>query len=154
MFNNLCVFGKCENTFGMFRCDCHDGYKLDGSGGNCTDIDECESPQSCLYGKCTNLDGSFRCICPPNYELVAEGNACIDRRTSRCYIQLDQQGRCDAHTADYVTKAACCCSVGKAWGPQCELCPSLDSVEYQELCPGGMGYKPNDLTVGAPIVID
>ncbi|CAH1374115.1 unnamed protein product [Tenebrio molitor] len=147
MFNNLCVFGKCENTFGMFRCDCHDGYKLDGSGGNCTDIDECESPQSCLYGKCTNLDGSFRCICPPNYELVAEGNACIDRRTSRCYIQLDQQGRCDAHTADYVTKAACCCSVGKAWGPQCELCPSLDSVEYQELCPGGMGYKPNDLTV-------
>lgn len=77
MFNNLCVFGTCENTFGMFRCLCHEGYKLDGNGGNCTDIDECESPQSCLYGKCTNLEGSFRCLCPPDYELVVEGNACI-----------------------------------------------------------------------------
>lgn len=61
----------------MFECECNDGYKLDGSGGNCTDIDECESPQSCLYGDCTNLEGSFRCICPKNYELIPEGNACI-----------------------------------------------------------------------------
>lgn len=80
MFHNLCVFGKCENTFGMFRCDCNDGYKLDGSGGNCTDIDECESPQSCIYGDCTNSQGSYRCICPPNYELVVEGNACIGKQ--------------------------------------------------------------------------
>nr|CAH7752004.1 unnamed protein product [Callosobruchus chinensis] len=57
------------NTFGMFRCECHDGYKLDGSGGNCTDIDECESPQSCLYGECLNTQGSFKCVCPPHYEL-------------------------------------------------------------------------------------
>lgn len=77
MFNNLCVYGKCENLFGVFRCDCHDGYKLDGSGGNCTDIDECESPQSCLYGKCGNLEGSYKCSCPANHELVAGGNACI-----------------------------------------------------------------------------
>lgn len=77
MFNNLCVFGRCENIFGMFRCECNDGYKLDGSGGNCTDIDECESPQSCLYGKCSNTQGSYRCDCPLNYELVPAGNACI-----------------------------------------------------------------------------
>lgn len=90
MFNNLCVYGKCENTFGMFRCECDDGYKLDGSGGNCTDIDECESPQSCLYGKCTNLEGSYRCLCPPNYELVEEGNACIGKSLmylAKCFFK-------------------------------------------------------------------
>ncbi|GJQ88324.1 hypothetical protein Trydic_g3801 [Trypoxylus dichotomus] len=147
MFNNLCVFGKCINSFGMFECECNDGYKLDGSGGNCTDIDECESPQSCLYGQCTNLEGSFRCICPKNYELVPEGNACIDRRTSRCFLHADHNALCTAPTADYVTKASCCCSVGRAWGPHCELCPREDSQEYLELCPGGMGYKPNTVTV-------
>lgn len=84
VFHNLCVFGKCENTFGMFRCECNDGYKLDGSGGNCTDIDECESPQSCIYGDCANVQGSYRCVCPPNYELVAEGNACIGKNNEYC----------------------------------------------------------------------
>ncbi|KAF7284743.1 hypothetical protein GWI33_021612 [Rhynchophorus ferrugineus] len=147
MFNNLCVFGICENTLGMFRCECHEGYKLDGSGGNCTDIDECESPLSCLYGECSNTEGSFKCDCPPNYELIAEGNACIDRRTSRCFMEVQGPGRCDEPTADYVSKASCCCSVGKAWGPRCELCPLPNSQEYQQLCPGGLGYKPNDITV-------
>lgn len=70
-----------------------------------------------------------------------------DRRTSRCYLHLDYQQRCESPTADYVTQAVCCCSLGKAWGPECEVCPSQDSPEYQELCPGGPGYKPNDVTV-------
>lgn len=81
MFNNLCVFGKCENIFGMFRCHCDDGYKQDGTGGNCTDIDECESPQSCLYGKCFNVEGAFKCLCPKNFELVQDGNACIGKKS-------------------------------------------------------------------------
>lgn len=70
-----------------------------------------------------------------------------DRRTSRCYLHVDTSGRCDEPTTDYVTKAACCCSVGQGWGPSCELCPPIDSIEYHQLCPGGMGYKPNDVTV-------
>lgn len=36
MFPNLCVNGQCENVFGMFRCICNQGYKLDITGGNCT----------------------------------------------------------------------------------------------------------------------
>lgn len=79
MFHNLCVYGKCENIFGMFRCVCDDGYKLDGSGGNCTDVDECESPQACQYGRCINTEGKYICECPPNYELVEAGNACVGK---------------------------------------------------------------------------
>ncbi|XP_018328225.1 fibrillin-2 isoform X2 [Agrilus planipennis] len=147
MFNNLCIFGRCENVFGMFKCECNDGYKLDSSGGNCTDIDECESSHACLYGKCINEEGGYKCVCPFNYELIKEGNACIDRRTSRCYVNFDDYGRCMDYTADYVTKASCCCSIGKAWGPHCEHCPPENSKEHEALCPGGPGYKPNDVTV-------
>ena len=46
MFNNLCVFGRCENIYGMFRCICDEGYQLDKTGGNCTDVDECVNPQA------------------------------------------------------------------------------------------------------------
>ena len=35
-FQNICVFGQCQNIPGMFRCVCDDGYELDRSGGNCT----------------------------------------------------------------------------------------------------------------------
>lgn len=35
-FQNICVFGACQNLPGMFRCVCDDGYELDRSGGNCT----------------------------------------------------------------------------------------------------------------------
>lgn len=35
-FSNLCINGECENTLGMFRCRCNQGFKQDVSGGNCT----------------------------------------------------------------------------------------------------------------------
>ena len=38
MFRNLCVNGRCENVFGMFRCICNKGFELDDTGGNCTGI--------------------------------------------------------------------------------------------------------------------
>lgn len=62
---------------------------------------------------------------------------------------MDHQGRCEAPTSDYITKSACCCSVGRGWGPHCERCPTPGSLDYQELCPGGSGYKPSqhDVTV-------
>ena len=38
VLGNICVFGSCENLPGMFRCICDEGYELDRSGGNCTDV--------------------------------------------------------------------------------------------------------------------
>ncbi|XP_003250904.3 fibrillin-2 [Apis mellifera] len=150
MFSNLCVFGRCENIFGMFRCECHEGYKLDGSGGNCTDIDECENPQSCQYGTCVNTQGKYICKCPPYYELVEAGNACVDRRESFCFVGFEHgtgKPQCIFDMASSVTKATCCCSIGNAWGNRCEECPQVGTKEFQELCPGGSGYRPNQETV-------
>jgi TB domain len=55
--------------------------------------------------------------------------------------------RCDKALGQPVTRATCCCSVGKAWGPRCEDCPAPESEEYSNLCPGGKGYRPNTVTV-------
>nr|XP_024214767.1 fibrillin-2 [Halyomorpha halys] len=152
MFTNLCVYGECKNIFGMFRCECKEGFQLDNTGGNCTDKNECDSPQACQYGICKNTIGSYICTCPDNYQLVPAGNACVDKRESRCYLNVEplpgRGPRCSKETGGPMTKATCCCSLGKAWGLSCELCPEQDSKEYKDLCPGGTGYSPNVVTVG------
>ncbi|RVE42215.1 hypothetical protein evm_013135 [Chilo suppressalis] len=151
-FDNVCVFGVCVNTYGMFKCICDKGYQSDNvdelmPGFNCTDVDECKSPQSCQYGECLNTQGSYICRCPPNYELVSDGTACFDSRKARCYGNVDlRSGTERCHDRDELsedgTMAACCCSVGAAWGNYCDLCPEPGSEEYRQLCPGGPGYQP------------
>lgn len=151
MFSNLCVYGKCENVFGMFRCICDKGFVLDESGGNCTDIDECENPQSCLYGTCINSPGSYVCQCPPFHDLVPGGNGCVDKRVGNCYLDfmtmINGRNVCRKPLTEQVSKSTCCCSVGKAWGPMCEACPDPDSEDYKNLCPAGSGFRPNSITV-------
>ncbi|XP_026325907.1 fibrillin-2-like isoform X2 [Hyposmocoma kahamanoa] len=152
MFHNLCVFGRCINTYGMFKCICNKGYQLDSVdplklGFNCTDVDECKSPQSCQYGQCTNTQGSYICRCPPNYDLVSDGTACYDSRKSRCYGQVEVRAgtehcRDSDELSEDGTMAACCCSVGAAWGNYCDLCPEPGTDAYRQLCPGGPGYQP------------
>lgn len=58
-----------------------------------------------------------------------------DRRVGYCFLQTIG-GRCTARTSELrtVTKADCCCTMGAAWGPHCEICPSRDSDNYNELC--------------------
>lgn len=74
----------------------------------------------------------------------------LDKRESRCYLTVEEwrgRQRCSQEMGAPVTKATCCCSVGRGWGSQCELCPKPGTEEYKILCPGGTGYRPNVLTV-------
>lgn len=52
-----------------------------------------------------------------------------------CFLQTIG-GRCTARTSELktVTKADCCCTMGSAWGPRCEICPTKDTDNYNELC--------------------
>lgn len=79
---------------------------------------------------------------------------CSDKRESRCYLHVEKiggQNQCSQEMGSPVTKSTCCCSVGRAWGARCELCPDVDTEEYKTLCPGGSGYRPNTLTVSTEI---
>lgn len=148
---NNCKF-QCKNLVGSFMCICPPGYTQVGLTDDCKDINEClNEPDLCQNGQCINLQGSYRCDCFEGYEPTSDRRRCIgdfnkclylfgitfilDRRQGVCFRQLIH-GRCTTHNRElkHVTKADCCCSMGEAWGPQCEHCPSKYSPQYQELC--------------------
>ncbi|XP_054548958.1 fibrillin-3 isoform X3 [Talpa occidentalis] len=151
VLGDVCLFGSCENLPGAFRCACRQGYELDRGGANCTDVDECMDPVSCINGLCVNTPGSYLCNCPQDFELNPSGVGCVDTRVGNCF--LDTHGRgdggvsCGAEIGFGITRASCCCSLGRAWGNPCELCPMANTTEYRTLCPGGEGFRPNPTTV-------
>uniref|UniRef100_A0ABM5GDB4 Hemicentin-1 n=1 Tax=Pogona vitticeps TaxID=103695 RepID=A0ABM5GDB4_9SAUR len=66
----------CENSRGSYRCVCPRGFRSQGVGRPCMDINECEQvPIPCAY-QCTNSPGSFKCICPPGQHLLGDGKSC------------------------------------------------------------------------------
>uniref|UniRef100_A0A5G2Q6R4 Hemicentin-2 n=1 Tax=Sus scrofa TaxID=9823 RepID=A0A5G2Q6R4_PIG len=66
----------CENTPGGHRCSCPRGYRIQGPGLPCLDINEClQLPRTCAY-QCHNLQGSYRCLCPPGQTLLRDGKTC------------------------------------------------------------------------------
>ncbi|XP_041363896.1 fibrillin-2-like [Gigantopelta aegis] len=155
MFHNLCVNGRCENAFGLFRCICKQGYQLDNTGGNCTDINECLNPDNCQYGTCINTEGQYICQCSPDYELNPSGTGCVDKRLGYCYMTVPRYSTsrmavCSDEIANDVSRATCCCTIGKGWGEVpgfCEKCPRNGTGEYTNLCPGGLGFRPNTITL-------
>nr|XP_009669183.1 PREDICTED: latent-transforming growth factor beta-binding protein 2 isoform X1 [Struthio camelus australis] len=162
--------GFCENSDGSFLCLCDRGYESSSSGHYCIDVNECELMVAvCGTALCENVEGSFLCLCPSDHEeynteagepqprAAMEGP---ERRTARlpgsverkqCYYHISDVSLCDSVLAKNITKEECCCTVGAAWGDNCETypCPILGTVEYEEICPLGKGYVPQeDLLLG------
>ncbi|MGH0160718.1 UNVERIFIED_CONTAM: hypothetical protein FKN15_039516 [Acipenser sinensis] len=105
----------------------------------------------CQDGECLNTQGSFRCACKPGF--VLERTRCVGteqlEEKGPCYrtVQSDQ---CDHPLSGHLNKQLCCCSVGAAWGKDCERCPKDGTDAFKEICPAGKGfsyYSSHDLSV-------
>ncbi|XP_061624718.1 hemicentin-1 isoform X2 [Phyllopteryx taeniolatus] len=75
--SHMCRYSQiCQNTVGGYGCLCPRGYRSQGVGLPCLDVDEClQTPSPCVY-QCRNVPGSFRCQCPPGTVLLGDGRSC------------------------------------------------------------------------------
>ncbi|XP_064619862.1 fibrillin-2-like isoform X2 [Lineus longissimus] len=161
-FPNLCAGGTCRNSFGSFTCICPPGYSLDTATYACEDIDEClVNPDICgAGGTCINNRGSYSCVCPDNTKLMPGGDSCMDMRKGACYSQVaeltspSRRNKCDGLLSTDTTKMVCCCSLGKAWGSACELCPLSGTADYEKQCGGVSPGTIIDPNSGKPADLD
>ncbi|XP_053304544.1 latent-transforming growth factor beta-binding protein 3 isoform X2 [Spea bombifrons] len=122
--------------------DCPLGYKRLNST-HCQDINECSMQGVCQNGECLNTQGSFRCSCKHGYIFISSKMHCAQEKAELmglCFRLVGPEGQCQHPLSKRMTRQLCCCSVGKAWGPQCEACPVDGTASFTEICPAGKGY--------------
>ncbi|XP_039615423.1 fibrillin-2 isoform X1 [Polypterus senegalus] len=136
----------CKNLIGTFLCVCPPGMINSPDGERCQDENECYTkPGVCENGHCLNTHGSYACDCNEGFKLAATGTNCIDHRQGFCFTEvLHTMCQMSFSSRNLSTKSECCCSGGKGWGNQCELCPLLGTGHYKKLCPHGPGYSIGD----------
>uniref|UniRef100_A0A3Q1ATM8 Latent-transforming growth factor beta-binding protein 3 n=1 Tax=Amphiprion ocellaris TaxID=80972 RepID=A0A3Q1ATM8_AMPOC len=130
---------------------CPQGYKRFNST-HCQDINECSIQGVCQNGDCLNTLGSFKCSCKSGF--VLERNQCVAEQAQCFRIASDARG-CEHPLQTDITQEMCCCTVGKAWGPNCERCPQVGTVAFSKICPAGKGYflQNRRQTVALPPII-
>ncbi|XP_044135564.1 fibrillin-1 [Bufo gargarizans] len=155
--NGATLRSQCCSTLGVAwgspcqPCDvdhvCGKGFART-KGNICQDVNECEVfPGICTNANCRNTIGSFICECPPGMKVDASGRTCIDIRVETCYLKHEDE-ECSAAISGRHRMDACCCSIGAAWGPDCEECPPQGTPEFEILCPRGPGFATKEITPG------
>ncbi len=74
----------------------------------------------------------------------------LDMRSEQCYMKWHED-ECGQPLPGRYRVDMCCCSVGAAWGIDCEECPKPGSPEYRTICPRGPGFaNRGDILTGRP----
>ncbi|XP_062844572.1 latent-transforming growth factor beta-binding protein 3 isoform X2 [Trichomycterus rosablanca] len=133
--------GKTQTIIEESGSTCPQGYKR-LNRTHCQDINECTMQGVCQNGECLNTQGSFRCTCKPGY-VLRDRTRCIVPVVDNgpCYRVVSDFGRCEHALSANLTREYCCCTVGKAWGANCERCPQDGTASFNKICPAGKGMS-------------
>lgn len=78
-----------------------------------------------LGSSCTNWN-------PPPPSLPAPSDLEAPAEQGQCFRIASESRGCEHALPTYLTQVVCCCTVGKAWGPNCEPCPQMGTGEPGE----------------------
>ncbi|XP_060719355.1 latent-transforming growth factor beta-binding protein 3 isoform X1 [Tachysurus vachellii] len=131
--------GKPQTIIEEFGPTCPQGYKR-LNRTHCKDINECMMQGVCQNGECLNTQGSFRCTCKPGYSLK-DRTRCVAADQGLCFLMVTEAGRCEHGLPTNLSREICCCTVGKAWGSNCERCPQDGTASFTKICPAGKGMS-------------
>ncbi|XP_077996106.1 latent-transforming growth factor beta-binding protein 3-like isoform X2 [Glandiceps talaboti] len=130
----------CPQQIGKEK-DCEPGFKMDPKANWCVDVNECEALEGiCGNGICRNSYGSYQCSCNIGFSLDSSGTLCVASVTGKCF-RRNPRGSCSDAVGNRMTQMQCCCSIGKAWGGNCDACPRRGTDDFRALCPYGEGYQ-------------
>lgn len=74
----------------------------------------------------------------------------VDIRSEQCYMKWDED-ECVEPLPGRYRADLCCCTVGAAWGVDCEACPKAGTPEFKTICPRGPGIaNRGDILTGRP----
>ncbi|KAI7812482.1 latent-transforming growth factor beta-binding protein 3 isoform X1 [Triplophysa rosa] len=133
--------GKHQTIVEDFGSTCPQGYKRLNIT-HCQDINECMMQGLCQNGECLNTQGSFRCTCKLGYVLI-ERTRCVAPSVEQgpCFRMVTEAGKCEHVLPTRLSQEICCCTVGKAWGSNCERCPQDGTASFNKICPAGKGMS-------------
>merc|ERR1719357_1311133 len=121
----------CVNLEGSYECKCHAGY--DGTGQECTDVNECDSAHSCdANAQCMNTEGSYECACNDGFS--GDGYMCTDIN------ECEREGACDVNAScnNLAGTYECACNTGyEGDGTMCtdiNECDSAHSCDANAQC--------------------
>ncbi len=77
-------------------------------------------------------------MCEPNSGDLQRSVCPVDIRSEQCYMKWDEDECVEPLPGRYRVDM-CCCTVGAAWGVDCEACPKPNTLEFKTICPRGPG---------------